>query len=191
MSATGTAKPLRADAQRNRDAVLGAARHAFESDGISAPLDTIAARAGVGNATLYRNFATREDLLAAVIEREVAELMLEGDEAARSLEPGEAFQEWLFRLTWRLRIWNDLPTCIADATDGESPLRQVSSTLLERTGRFLQTARAAGAVRDGFTAQEVFELVTAAAWAVDRFGDDEPAARRRVLLATAGVVARP
>ena len=57
-------RPLRADARRNRDAILQAAREAFEADGVLTPLDAVATRAGVGNATLYRNFPTRDDLLA-------------------------------------------------------------------------------------------------------------------------------
>lgn len=73
--ATQTSRPLRADAQRNRDAILSAALAIFDAEGINAPIDCIATTAGVGNATLYRNFPTRNDLLAAVIEKSIVEII--------------------------------------------------------------------------------------------------------------------
>jgi AcrR family transcriptional regulator len=65
---------LRADARRNRDAIVTAARAVFAEAGLDAPLDAIARRAGVGRATLYRRFATRDDLVAAIHEDNLDEL---------------------------------------------------------------------------------------------------------------------
>lgn len=180
---------MRADARRNRDAVLAAAREVFEVEGIEASLDGIAARAGVGNATLYRNFPTRDDLLAAVVEDSVQELVAES-EALEARDPVEALREWMFRLTWGLRIWQDLPTCIARTMDDDgSPVQPVAERLVARTAAFLERARR-GTANDVPTAAEVFELLTAVSWGIDRFGDDETRARARVELATAGVLAR-
>jgi AcrR family transcriptional regulator len=78
---------LRADARRNRDAILRASREVFEVDGIFAPIDGIATAAGVGNATLHRNFPTRDDLLAAVIEDSVRELVQSAALAASGAPP--------------------------------------------------------------------------------------------------------
>lgn len=182
---TTATRPMRADARRNRDAVLRAAATVFAAEGITAPLDDIARAAGIGNATLYRNFPTRDDLLAAVMVDSVDALLAESEVLEAGVAPAEALAEWMFRLAWGLRIWQDLPTCIASAVcDGGSPVRPVSERLTERTAELLARARATG----GVTADEVFQLVTAVSWAVDRFGDDEPAARRRVALATAGVL---
>lgn len=182
---TTATRPMRADARRNRDAVLQAAATVFAAEGITAPLDDIARAAGIGNATLYRNFPTRDDLLAAVMVDSVDALLAESEVLEAGVAPAEALAEWMFRLAWGLRIWQDLPTCIASAVcDGGSPVRPVSERLTERTAELLARARATG----GVTADEVFQLVTAVSWAVDRFGDDEPAARRRVALATAGVL---
>ena len=64
---------LRADAARNRAAIVGAARAVFAEQGLDAPLDEIASRAGTGNATLYRRFPTRGDLVAAVFADRMAE----------------------------------------------------------------------------------------------------------------------
>lgn len=186
---TTATRPMRADARRNRDAVLRAAAAVFAAEGITAPLDDIARAAGIGNATLYRNFPTRDDLLAAVMADSVDALLADSEVLEAGVAPAEALAEWMFRLAWGLRIWQDLPTCIASAVcDGGSPVRPVSERLTERTAELLARARARTRATGGVTADEVFQLVTAVAWAVDRFGDDEPAARRRVALATAGVL---
>ena len=177
----------RADAQRNRDAILRAARAAFDADGIFAPLDTIATAAGVGNATLYRNFPTRDDLLRAVMEDGVADLIVESEAYERDLDAEAALREWLFRVTWALRIWHDLPNCIATAhDDAESPVRPVTDRMTDRTAFFLERYRV-GKGPSPVTAEELFQLVTAVSWAVDRFGDDQDRARRRLAFATAGL----
>jgi AcrR family transcriptional regulator len=186
--ATATPRPLRADARRNRDAILRAARAVFDTEGIFASIDGIACAAGVGNATLYRNFPTRNDLLAAVIEDSIGDLLAESDALERKMTADEALREWLFRLAWQLRIWNDLPTCIATSIeDTTSPVQDVATRLTNRTGDFLHRARDAGSASGTVAPDELFELITAVSWAIDRFGDDQERARRRVGLATAGV----
>jgi AcrR family transcriptional regulator len=183
-------RPLRADARRNREAILRAAHEAFEAEGVLAPLDGIATRAAVGNATLYRNFPTREDLLAAVLQDGVDAALGEADELSRTLPPRQALADWLVRLTWRLRRWHDLPHCLASAhEDTTSPVQSACNPLLERTRDLLARAGVSGPAAGAVSAEEVYELVLALAWAVDRFEDDEVAARRRVGLATAGLLA--
>lgn len=181
-------RALRADAQRNRDAILVAARVTFEAEGVLASLDGIAMRAGVGNATLYRNFPTREDLLVAVMEANVSAVLAEADELATALGPREALAEWIARLTWGLRIWHDLPYCVASArNDPESSMNPTNARLISKAGELLAAVKAAGLAVAAVTAEEIFELATTLSWGVDRYGDDEAAARRRVALATAGI----
>ena len=84
-------KALRADAQRNIERLLDAARAAIAKDGPDASLDDIARDAGVGSGTLYRHFPTRVALLEAVYREEVGRLCAEGDRLLESdTEPGEA-----------------------------------------------------------------------------------------------------
>lgn len=184
-------RPLRADARRNREAILSAARDIFELEGVLASIDKIAISAGVGNATLYRNFPTREDLLAAVMEADLVDAKAKAETLKRDELPGLGLAEWLAWLTWRLRIWHGLPQCVADAqVAADSSMNPAVSMLLAETGALAERASAAGDTINSVSATELFELVTALSWAVDRFGDDETAARRRVKVATDGLFVR-
>ena len=88
-------RPRRADARRNHDAVLAAARKLFAERGVDVPLDDVARHAGVGNATMYRHFPTRQDLIIAVYADEVTELCESGDALLAAGSPGDALHEWL------------------------------------------------------------------------------------------------
>ena len=110
----------------------------FADDGILAPLDRIATAAGVGNATLYRNFPTRDDLLAAIMTDSTHRLLDESREMERSLTSDAALREWLYRLAWELRSWHDLPSCVADAIDDRDHRRLAArGGLLDRLGQDL------------------------------------------------------
>ncbi|MFG2717014.1 TetR/AcrR family transcriptional regulator [Streptomyces sp. NPDC048416] len=78
---TKTSPPLRRDALRNRDLLVAAARELFAEQGLNVPLDEIAKRAGVGNATLYRRFPVRGDLVEAVFHEDLAAVMAFGERA--------------------------------------------------------------------------------------------------------------
>ncbi|AUX29060.1 MULTISPECIES: TetR/AcrR family transcriptional regulator [Sorangium] len=93
------ARGVRADAQRNLDALLEAAKAVFGAKGVDAPVREIAARAGVGVATVYRHFPQRSDLVAAVFRREVDACAAAGPALAREHEPAEALARWLRRYT--------------------------------------------------------------------------------------------
>jgi AcrR family transcriptional regulator len=89
-------RPQRADARRNFDALLGAARDVFAESGTGASLEEVARRAGVGIGTLYRNFPTRQDLFDTVYLDEVEELCRAADEVGE-LTPWNGFVVWLRR----------------------------------------------------------------------------------------------
>lgn len=90
---------VRADAQRNLDALLDAAKAVFSTAGVNAPVREIATRAGVGVATFYRHFPLRSDLVAAVFRREVDACAATSHQFAREHEPAEALARWLRRYT--------------------------------------------------------------------------------------------
>src|SRR6185437_6237609 len=87
----------RADAQRNRESILDAAKQAFTRDGANASLDDIAKQAGVGAGTLYRHFPTRDALIEAVYRSEVDNFVAAGRQFAATLPPIEALRAWMLR----------------------------------------------------------------------------------------------
>ena len=93
-SQTTTRKP-RADAQRNRERILGAAKEAFTRFGANTSLDDIAKQAGVGPGTLYRHFPTREELLEAVYRTEVEKLAAAERKFTQAMPPIEALRAWM------------------------------------------------------------------------------------------------
>lgn len=92
-------RQMRADAKRNEDAVIEAAKAVFATTGVDAPVRDIAAKAGVGLGTLYRRFPNRADLIAAVFRREVDACTEEAGALAIRYPPGEALSHWLKRYT--------------------------------------------------------------------------------------------
>src|SRR5271163_1587400 len=89
------AKPLRADAARNRARVLETAYETFAAEGLSVPIDEIARRAGVGAGTVYRHFPTKEDLFRAVVESRIRRIIDLGRGLLDDPGPGEALFAFL------------------------------------------------------------------------------------------------
>jgi AcrR family transcriptional regulator len=94
LSPPPTRKP-RADAERNRERILEVAKESFTRDGAAASLDDIARRSGIGNATLYRHFPTRDDLIEAVYRSEVEKLAAAEQRLAITMPPLEALRAWM------------------------------------------------------------------------------------------------
>lgn len=94
-SATRPTRKPRADGERNRERILEMAKEVFTRDGAAASLDDIARRAGVGNATLYRHFPTRDDLIEAVYRNEVEKLAAAEKRFAASMPPVDALRAWM------------------------------------------------------------------------------------------------
>src|SRR5215210_7010923 len=91
---TVSARPLRADAQRNRDKLLAAATEAFAADGEEVALETVAARAGVGIGTLFRHFPNRDALVVAAYEHEVDALCAAAADLLESQPADAALRAW-------------------------------------------------------------------------------------------------
>ncbi|NUP53132.1 MAG: TetR/AcrR family transcriptional regulator [Catenulispora sp.] len=111
-------RPRRADAQRNYDLVLAAAKEIFDEQGVSAPLDEIARRAGVGNATMYRHFPTRQELIIAVYADEVTELCALGESLLNEEPPGDALFSWLQAFITHVATKRELPLALTDDHQG-------------------------------------------------------------------------
>ncbi len=139
-------RPMRADARRNREKLVTAAREAFAADGTSAPLEEVAERAGVGIGTLYRHFPTRQALLEAVYLDEVGAMARAADELA-GLEPGEALSRWLHQYLGFAATKRALTEALLEAAP-DSDVLLACRTLLQGAGnRLVGDAQAAGALR--------------------------------------------
>ena len=106
---------MRADAARNRERVLRAAREAFAESGYGVPLDEIAARAGVGPGTVYRHFPAKEALFEAVVTARITDLVSDAQARAAAADPGEAFFGFLARVAGEAAAKRDLPDAISIA----------------------------------------------------------------------------
>jgi AcrR family transcriptional regulator len=147
---------VRADAKRNREALLAAARDVFAERGMDAPLDEIAKRAGIGNATMYRHFPTRQDLIVAVYADEVATLCGLGPELLAEHEPGEALFRWLREFVAHVATKRKLALSV---TEHRSALFGEWHAAMTATGQELLTeAVRAGAVRDDVTVVDLLTL---------------------------------
>lgn len=119
MAQAGPERSLRADARRNRELLLAAAREVFGEHGADAPLDEVARRAGIGNATMYRHFPTRRELLIAVYADEVTALCAQGDALLEDESPGDALFAWLRTFVAHVAGKRELALAIPGDQDGE------------------------------------------------------------------------
>jgi AcrR family transcriptional regulator len=145
--ATGP-RPLRADAQRNRDRLLDVAVRAFSQDGPDVTLDVIAKTAGVGIGTLYRHFPTREALIEATYRNELARLCDAVADLLDTMPPDEATRTWMDRfvdyMTTKRGMADALRAVIASGGD---PYAQSRDRLIAAITSLLDAAAAAGTVR--------------------------------------------
>ncbi|WP_431278773.1 TetR/AcrR family transcriptional regulator [Leifsonia poae] len=149
-------RPQRADARRNFDALLAAAREAFAANGSSASLEDIARRAGVGIGTLYRNFPTRDALIEAVYVDEVESVVRAAHEA-ESLEPWQALTTWLHRFVSYIGTKHAL----LDGLNKDSPVLLTCRTAIYDGGApLLDRAQRAGVVRDDVAIDDVVRMVS-------------------------------
>ena len=182
-------KALRADAQRNIERLLDAARAAIAKDGPDASLDDIARDAGVGSGTLYRHFPTRVALLEAVYRDEVARLCAEGDRLLESdTEPGEALAEWLRVYVSFGAMKRGLMGPLTTALGQDSDLFSTCKTMVRSTGgRLVEQAQKAGTIRDDVEISDVLTLASAISHAGELTGQGSEISERLLPVAIAGL----
>jgi AcrR family transcriptional regulator len=143
------ARPLRADAARNRARVLEVAYQTFAAEGLSVPIDEIARRASVGAGTVYRHFPTKEDLFRAVVEDRIRGIVDEGRALLVSEEPAEALFKFLRSMVLK---WGATDRGLSEALAGvgidvKTVLPEAEDDFLGMLGDLLRAAQKAGAVR--------------------------------------------
>jgi AcrR family transcriptional regulator len=157
---TGLAqRPKRADARRNYDKLVNAARATFTELGTDASLEEIARRAGVGIGTLYRNFPTRQALLEAVYIDEVEEMARAADDFA-GLEPWDALAAWLHRYVGFAQTKRALAEQMMATVDKDAEVFLACRTALTGAGdRLLSRAQEAGVARPDTDFADVGRMV--------------------------------
>ncbi|MGI8712244.1 MAG: TetR/AcrR family transcriptional regulator [Solirubrobacteraceae bacterium] len=151
-------RPKRADARRNYDKVIAAARDAFAQGGAATSLEEIARRAEVGIGTLYRNFPNRQALLEAVYLEEVQALCASAGDG--DLEPWDALVSWLHRFVEYMVTKQALAPELLGYVDRDAAVFQDSRAALYAAGEpLLHRAQQARAVRADTDLSEVIQLV--------------------------------
>jgi AcrR family transcriptional regulator len=165
-----TRKP-RADALRNRDLLLEAAKSVFSAGGPEASLEAVARTAGVGIGTLYRHFPTREALFEAVYRHEVQQLADLAERLKKETRPIEALRQWMRSIVKFVATKKGMSTALALAVSKDSDLVSYSSDRLARAiGLLMEQAIAAGEVRSDVSPEDLLRAIVAMCYTHDQPG---------------------
>ncbi|MFE6164012.1 TetR/AcrR family transcriptional regulator [Streptomyces sp. NPDC056486] len=176
----------RADVQRNRAALLDAAQCHFLRDGVGASLEAVAKEAGVGPATLYRHFPTREALLAAVLQTRSEELVARRADIAQLGDASEMLRQWLRAMEEYFSAFSGLPEPLMAAAreqKPDNPLTLPCDDLIATTDEYLRAAQLAGRARPSVKGYDLFLAAISTAW-ISGTGatDEESLGRLRTLI---------
>ena len=176
---------LRADARRNIDALLEAAKAVFVASGVDAPVREIAAKAGVGIGTIYRHFPQRSDLIVGVFRREVDACADAAAVLTAEHEPGEALARWIHRYVDFISAKRGLAAALHSGDPAYNALpAYFQERLLPAFQALLEAAAAAGKVRGGVEPYDLLRAVAGLCSAHDA-GPDQ--VRRMVALLIDGL----
>jgi AcrR family transcriptional regulator len=181
-------KPMRADACRNRQSVMEAAREVFAEQGRDAQMTDIASHAGVGVGTVYRHFPTKEALIEAIAADKFEDLSEKGEQALANPEPWESFRDFLHygaSLQARDRAFSEVVSAnpYPVAEEEGARLRDVSTKLLRR-------AQEAGAVREDVKPEDIPMIMCGLGHTL-RFQPDPNAWERYIEVILDGLRAKP
>jgi AcrR family transcriptional regulator len=178
------ARPLRADARRNQDAILAAAVDVFAERGVEIALDEVARQAGVGIATLYRHFPTREALITGAYVREVDLLCDEVDELLTTLPPDEAMLTWMQRFVGYVAgkpgMALALRSIVMSTDEAAVPANQ--TRVYAAIHHLVETAERSGAIRAGISPEDLAGALSGISLAAGRPGSPGRANRLVALL---------
>ncbi|MFD7298166.1 TetR/AcrR family transcriptional regulator [Streptomyces sp. NPDC059897] len=154
-SGSTPAKPLRADAERNRQRIIAAAREVFAERGVEVTLDDIARHAGVGVGTVYRRFADREELIEAVFEDQVERLAEAAEEASRCEDPWTGLEQLLLVTGRHFADNRGLRDVLLEGTPDRRRALTMRERLTPAVTTVLTRAQQAGSLRDDIEVTDV------------------------------------
>ncbi|MDX6591495.1 MAG: hypothetical protein QOJ13_691 [Gaiellales bacterium] len=181
MSEAPPTKELRRDAKRNRERIVATARELFAGDGIEASVEDITRQAGVGMGTLYRHFATKEELIDAVLEDAFDELIALAEEAIADDDAWRGFTTFLEQTLERHVANRGLKDVVASAEHGRERAHAMRERLRPLVRQMIERAQAQGALRRDFTAEDVPVLFWAGGGVIAATATVAPDAWRRQL----------
>ena len=174
-----TDRHVRADAQRNIDALLQAALAVFATSGVDAPVREIAEKAGVGIGTLYRHFPQRADLVAAVFRHEIDACADAAPILAAEHSPGEALAKWMQRYAAFVATKRGLAAALHSGNPAFDTLPAYFNQRLRPAFRMLlESAAAAGEVRTDVDADDILSAVASLCMTADA---DRPGHTQRMV----------
>lgn len=166
-----TGRAPRADAVRNRERVLEAAKAVFSAGGAEASLEAVARRAGVGIGTLYRHFPTREALFEAVYRREVEQLAELAEQLKTEAPPIDALRRWLRSNVEFVATKKGMSQALALAAHRSSELSAYSADRLTKAvGGLLDRAKAAGELRADISPEDLLRALVGMCYMNDQPG---------------------
>jgi len=187
MATSPPEKTMRADARRNRDKLIAAAKDLFAETGADVTLDAVARRAGVGAGTLYRHFPTRDALVEAAYRSEVAELSAAADDLLATRPPDVALAEWMDRFVayaaTKRGMRAALQSVVASGSDVFADARRQN---LRTISTLLAAGAEAGTIRRDVEAEDVLRA-TGVVWQFDDQPGWEEHARRVLRLVMDGL----
>lgn len=160
MTSAAAGRPARADARKNQESLLAAARTVFARSGVDAPAREIAAEAGVGVGTMYRNFPTRADLVAAVFTTEIDDTAAAAAAFLATETPGKALELWIARFTRFVATKQGLSAALRS---GDPAFDALPGYFAEKLGpamrSLLDAAAAAGEIRGDVDPLDLLQAV--------------------------------
>jgi AcrR family transcriptional regulator len=150
---------LRADAERNRRKLLDAAQVLFRERGLDVGVAEIAQRAGVGRGTLFRNFASKEALIVAIVRERMLELAARGRALLDSEDPAAGLSSFLEEMAGAQQIDRALAEAVADVLLANPEIREAHVEVVGALDGLLGRAQAIGAVRGDVSALDVLMLL--------------------------------
>jgi AcrR family transcriptional regulator len=175
-------RPLRRDAERNRQRILDAARIVFAERGLSGSHDDIAREAGVGVGTVYRRFPDKEQLIDALFEARIGEIAAVAREAAGNPDPWDGLVEFLMRAQAMHSQDRGLKELVLGGARGAERALSARSLIAPLALELLQRAKDAGAIRDDINVSDIPLIQLAIGTIAEASRDVAPDVWRRMML---------
>jgi AcrR family transcriptional regulator len=185
-------RPRRADAERNRRRLLEAAQKLFRERGLDVGVAEIAEAAGVGRGTLFRNFASKEDLIAAIVAEQMHAVAVSGEALLEDPDPCDALFRFLAEMIGRQQLDRAIVEAFDDAWLAREDIRAGHAEIVGLVERLLGRAQQCGAVRPDVGAMDLLMLFKGACAAATSYAHlDSEIIDRQLDLIRAGLSTNP